>query len=406
MLIYRQHELAPSLVYVQQTCLMTLNNLLSGAIPSASSWQPILPPRRHSMPSRPEVSSSNEPSSALHTLVSNLRNSGYGEMTEAPVSASESSNSVLISELHRRVESISQDLLASDAHLARALISLLAHVDRLSHIDPSLSTSGLDGPLSLASPTHHSSIDLFGELSRHVLDLQIKRQEHDVNHVTQSQSSQIQVEMTMLWTRIDQELEAVSQICRQRYEPVPRPYSPGQLPPDYEFDDVDDYDTRTLPEYDYAHQLYTEKEKNNQHQSQTLPSDTHSEKMRMDLESVTMAIDRLYLVAPQLHNQRVELRKSKLEELERARLAGPSRERKEETVLKGKGKHKDVKELEKILDMVDKASSRRLHSQSVIINGDMKARLEKAKEAEKQKVSLVAGLGILLANVLSEGCIC
>lgn len=336
------------------------------------------------MPSRPEVRANTEPSSAIQTLVSNLRNSGYGEMIEA--SSSNVEDSALITELHRRVESISQDLLASDARLARALISLLAHVDRLSHIDPGLSTARLDGSVSLDATSHHFSVDLFGELSRHVLDLQAKRQGYEIGQPMQSLSSHIQVEMSLLWTKIDQELDTVSQICRQRNDPVPRPYSPGQLPPDYDYDDVDD-DTSTLPpEYDYAHQSYAEKEKSGQYHPQTA-SDVHGEKMRMDFESVTMAIDRLYLVAPQLHNQRVELRKSKVEELERARLAGPLSLHKAEAFTKGKEKQKDVKELEKIIAMVDKASNRRLNDQSVIINGDMQARLERAKEMDKEKVS-------------------
>ncbi|KAH7088601.1 hypothetical protein BKA62DRAFT_777311 [Auriculariales sp. MPI-PUGE-AT-0066] len=47
-------------------------------------------------------------------------------------------------------------------------------------------------------------------------------------------------------------------------------------------------------------------------------------KMHMDLGSVTVAIDRLYLMAPQLQNQQVELKKVKLEQIKHAHSAGPS----------------------------------------------------------------------------------
>ena len=147
----------------------------------------------------------------------------------------------------------------------------------------------------------------------------------------------------------------------------------GNLPPDYDYV-YDDAGSILPPEYEPANYTHVaEKEK---------APVSDSEKMKMDFEAVTMAIDRLYLVAPQLHNQRVELRKAKLEELERAKLAGPSSK-------DAKGKEKDARELDKILDLIWKASNRRIVDQSVVLESDMKVRIEKAKQRDNERVSIV-----------------
>jgi len=101
--------------------------------------------------------------------------------------------------------------------------------------------------------------------------------------------------------------------------------------------------------------------------------------MRMDLEAVTMAIDRLYLVAPQLHNQRVELKSSKLAQMEKA-----SREPLAQS--KGKGKEPDIRELENLLGLISKSSERTLRGQSVVLNGSMQTKLERARQRESSKV--------------------
>ena len=113
-----------------------------------------------------------------------------------------------------------------------------------------------------------------------------------------------------------------------------------------------------------------------------------SEKMRMDLEAVALAIDRLYLVAPQLHEQRVELKKSKreqLEQMERARAASSSRER--STVRPGKERATtEGGELEKMMALIGKASERRMLDQAVVLDGGMEAKLERARQRDQEKV--------------------
>jgi hypothetical protein len=109
-----------------------------------------------------------------------------------------------------------------------------------------------------------------------------------------------------------------------------------------------------------------------------------SEKMRMDLDAVTSAIDRLYLVAPQLHNQRVELKQRKVEELERAKHALPR-----SAEGKGKGKDRDAQELDTLLGMIGKASARRMNDQAVVVSEEMRMRMELAQQKDAVKVTIV-----------------
>jgi hypothetical protein len=147
------------------------------------------------------------------------------------------------------------------------------------------------------------------------------------------------------------------------------------LPPQY---DVADYDPETLPQYESGPTRSANddsKSKQNVAHSPTVGN----EKMRLDLEAVAMAIDRLYLVAPQLHNQRVELKSSKLAQMEKARRDGTS-------VSRGKQKENDIRDLENILELIGKASERSLMDQSFVLDGGMKTRLERARQRDVAKV--------------------
>jgi ubiquitin-protein ligase E3 D len=106
----------------------------------------------------------------------------------------------------------------------------------------------------------------------------------------------------------------------------------------------------------------------------------------MDLDAVTSAIDRLYLVTPQLHNQRVELKQRKVEELERAKHARP---KSAEGKGKGKGKNRDTQELDTLLGMIGRASARRLNDQAVVVSEEMRMRMELARQRDAVKVSIL-----------------
>jgi hypothetical protein len=105
-------------------------------------------------------------------------------------------------------------------------------------------------------------------------------------------------------------LEKVLSLCKERNESLPPQYNVA----DYEYDDIP-------PEYDYDTRASIESFDTKARSSLQPPINaaTANEKMRLDLEAVTLAIDRLYMVAPQLLNQRVELKSSKLQAMEKAR---------------------------------------------------------------------------------------
>jgi hypothetical protein len=189
--------------------------------------------------------------------------------------------------------------------------------------------------------------------------------------------------MAILWSQIDRELESIVSMCQERTERLPRFYQEN-LPPQYDYDQDTLYDFDSPPEYDGTGRPSLDKSKHREdnHHLERLSSAASSrisdEKMRLDLEGIAMAIDRLYLVAPQLHNQRVELKSSKLAQLEKARKGGSLSSR--------KGKEREKQELENIIGMLGKASERKLIDQSVVLEDGMQGLLEKAKMKDIAKV--------------------
>ncbi|KAF7318784.1 hypothetical protein HMN09_00390700 [Mycena chlorophos] len=339
-----QQELLPSINYVEKTCLMTLNNLLSGS----TRWTPIVPERRHSMPSSATSSAGPQvefqSSSALQTLVSNLRAQDPPDTEMVEI---QGGDTALLHELRNRVEQMAPSLEPDDALLADT---------RNTTLDDGL----------LLPPG-----DLFNTLKRQLSDLQVERQSSQHEPLPPNTPPVVAVEKALLWSKIDEELDDVLALCKERAERM------EHQPPQYEYDDAEfppQYDTHSLRE------SLDEPKRKGSMQSPTVAST--NEKMRLDLEAVTMAIDRLYLAAPQLHNQRVELKSSKLAQMEKARRDGAS--------AVGRGKQKDAnvrdaRDLEKMLELIGKASERTLKDQSVILEGGMKSRLERARQRDVAK---------------------
>lgn len=380
----------PSIQHVQRSCLMTLNNLLSEPI----HWSPILPDRRHSMPSSPTQASTtlpedSTPGSALHTLVTNLRNhEANSEMIEAKASATDAE---LLSELHRRVENLSSSLSSSSAALATALVSLLSDLNHLSDIRantrylPSQVFSEETSSILEAPPP----TDLFDTLTRQLGDLQIQRLSTQAGVLSPGASPLLAVETALLWSRIDTELDKVVAMCRERTETLPKFLHDHTLPPQYDLADYEDFEHP--PGYELGGRTSFDDSKSKvRHSQEATSSRQMDEKMRLDLEGVTMAIDRLYSAAPQLHNQRVELKSSKLEQMEKARREGlyseASSSASSSRAAQRRGKE-DAKELEELLELIGKASERTLKDQSVVLDGTTQARLlERARSREMAKV--------------------
>ncbi|KAF5310946.1 hypothetical protein D9619_008085 [Psilocybe cf. subviscida] len=350
-----------------KSCLITLNNLLS----EPEHWQPIIPERRHSMPSSPVEAesstssaraSSSSSTSPLHTLVSNLRNhKSGGEMIQAKYDPTDTE---LLVELRERVDRTSGLLSSSDASLAKTLVALLSDLSRLSDIQAQIThlppeTLEKEASSILEPPPPR---DIYDTLTRQLSDLQIERLSAQASVLAPGATPLVAVETALLWSRIDTELDNIAAMCKERTEALPKFFSETS-PPQYDLGEYDDLDAdaETLPDYDMNRRISLDdsKSKIGYHQSGARNGD---EKMRMDLEAVTMAIDRLHLVAPQLHSQRVELKSSKLEQMEKAKLAP-------------KEQMRDPRELERLLDMLGRAAERTMKDQSVIMDGRMQARL-------------------------------
>ncbi|KAJ7104491.1 HECT-like ubiquitin-conjugating enzyme-binding-domain-containing protein [Mycena belliarum] len=359
-------ELIPSIAFVEKTCLMTLNNLLSGP----TRWTPIVPDRRHSMPSTPTTStdpqSEQQSSSALHTLVTNLRNR---DPPDEMVEIAGNTDGALLSELRNRIDQMSMTLEPSDAHLAESIVSLLSHFNRLSIIhsaDPVFRQAALEDP---NSEPFFPPGDLFNTLKRQLNDLQVERQSSQQEPLPLNTPPVVAVEKALLWSKIDEELETVVAMCKERADRI------EHLPPQY---DATDYQYDTLPQYDSGSIRSDYDGSKSKHIAQQSPTLVGNEKMRLDLEAVAMAIDRLYLVAPQLHNQRVELKSSKLAQMEKARRQGSA-------VSRGKQRENDTRDLDNVLELIAKASERTLKDQTVILDGGMKTRLERARQRDVAK---------------------
>ncbi|KAI0631343.1 HECT-like ubiquitin-conjugating enzyme-binding-domain-containing protein [Trametes polyzona] len=415
-------ELVPSIVNVQRSCLTTLNDLLS----TSTNWRPIIPDRRHSMPSprSPQAlsalpslfsnaaassSSATAATTPLQTLVLNLRAQESESMTECLTSDLTDETS-LIRELDTRIGRLASTQLSSrDGALARSLVSLVAQFHRLAELHPKPPRpKPSSGPRTASwspSPADAAPSSAAGNplvtLQRQLSDLQLEREARGTEQAYSAYPPVQAVETALLWTRVDQEFERILELCSE--QDADADVDLDHLPPEYEEGEYDGpfgSDTE-LPVYEAGEgyeRFAAEKAKSDlaRTRSREQPSATGgvSEKMRMDLEAVALAIDRLYLVAPQLHDQRVELKKSKREQMERARMAGPAsevcdREREKEKekskVRSGKERAQDVGELEKMVELIGRASERKLLDQSVVLDGGMKARLEQARQRDQEK---------------------
>lgn len=324
------------------------------------------------MPSTPAASTASElnspSSSALQTLLANLRTM---DPPDAMVEIHGSSDAALIHELRNRVGRISADLEPSDAHLAQAIVSLLSHFNRLSAIyskDPNARSTPMED--AEYEPLYPPG-DLFNTLKRQLSDLQLERLSSQQESIPPNTPPVVAVETALLWSKIDEELELVVAKCKDRAERL-------EHPPQY---DVADYQHESLPQYDHTSPRSSYEDHNSKHNRVQSPTMGGDEKMRLDFEAVTMAIDRLYLVAPQLHNQRVELKSSKLAQMEKAG-------RQSTPVSRGKQKEQDPRDLENILELIGKASERKLTNQSVVLDGGMSSRLERARQRDLEKVSV------------------
>lgn len=372
----QDQDVIPSITRVQVSVLTTLNDLLFPL-----SQHPITSNYDHPVVVAQPSSSSvtvpfdpSSPASALRTLVVNLRSSFFTpEMTQI---TPHDDDTALLRELSDRLEAQSLSLRAQDARLALVLVMLLTDLNRLSALAPTSSVrSTTSNDLCDSAPP----IGNLDALTRHLSEFQLQR--HDQSDSEGSLPPVVAVERALLWVRIDENLETVLDLCRQREED--RFHVHLSDPPQY---DLLGHDAELPPDYDHDQESILSDTKTLASNSGRMSMD---EKMRLDLDAVTTAIDRLYRVAPQLHNQRVELKSSKLRQLESARTAQAA------SVSAGKQRER---ELEHIVDMIGRASERKLVDQTAIL-GDLDARIERARQRDYQRVCFAVPSLFLFLNL-------
>ncbi|OAX42316.1 hypothetical protein K503DRAFT_683559 [Rhizopogon vinicolor AM-OR11-026] len=298
----------------------------------------------------------------------NLRNHDGGETSHKV----QDDHTVLLEELRDRVDALAPAMNRQDALFAQVIVSLLLDLDQLP-----ATPLPLDSPPQASSSTSPGLIagqpaELLSTLKQQLFDLQLERKAKEDSLFPQSPVQIVQT--ALLWSKIDRQLETVAALCRDRADSRRSP-SLDHLPPHYYHAD---HDFETPPDYDAEYRSTFEKSDVQPPQSMPSPN-IPNEKLRMDFDSVTMAIEHLYLVAPQLHNQRVELKSSKLAQMERARLEGPQAQ---SPTAKGKQKacDQDMRELDHMLELIGKASDRRMTDQSVVMDSRQVTRLEQAKQ--------------------------
>lgn len=372
-----------------------------------------------------------------------------------------------VQELSRRLPAAVQATLRGlEADLALALSSLLVNIERLPQVDgpqpaPARSrpsTARTNSRPTTAQSTASDQNQIYETLGRQVLSVRA----HQASSHEGSFGSPTSMAAQQLWDEINRDMELVLTLCRAR-TPGPivqtSPQTPDlvsleaptqtnyfdHLPPEYDYQDY----PQDLPMYEHGESLQEEaraaaEKKRSSETDRAAEGEPRisSEKMRIDLEAITSAIDRLYQVAPQLHNQRVELDGKKLEEMESARKSGaglrnalsaselavqseasklvgrgrmtdqtamPSKRFSTEVLrqkldIKGKGKARDDhsssagktkgEDLDRILLLIDKSSGdqRRLSDQRVDY-GDFQYRMERAKLKDQKKVGRVVVRG-------------
>ncbi|OCH86338.1 hypothetical protein OBBRIDRAFT_738197 [Obba rivulosa] len=385
-----QNELVPSLAHVQASCVTALTDiLLSSGAPQAWPWHPSAPDRRHSspVPAPAAVSaalSAPAPPSPLQSLVFHLRtqqeHSRGPSMAQRvspnllsnvlPTYTQASDELALISELTAHIDRLTTCGMLSlpDAALARSLSSLVADAHRLADLHPSVPPGRTQARVSSWSGSPPDALgDPFVRLRRHLSDLRLER-------AASAEGDTSRAENALLWARIDTELERVAALCQARIDADTHTLvdaDVASLPPEY---DAGGYDPFLAPAELDGLPAYPD-EKNAPARESVALDGVRDEKMRMDLEAVTRAIDRLYLVAPQLHDQRVELKDAKRAQMERARRAGKQREAAGE----------ETRELERMVELIGKAAGRTMLDQTVVLEGGLDKQMERARLRDLEK---------------------
>lgn len=312
--------------------------------------------------------------------------------------------------------SISIPLPPHDLQLVEHILSVLTHASTLSR-RPEISTQILE--THRQHPTPGSELADFRQTIAHLFQTSAL---DDLSTLDPRLSNPVlAVELSLAATHLgDTALallnELTSRLEHPRASSTYRLSHDSELPPEYEHDppaygfqlaDDDKFGAGKIRHVQSAPDLGRVLQ---------LPSTStaSAEKMQIDLDDVTHAIERMYTVTPQIRSQRVELDVSKRQELELARIMGSVQRlgnrldaqraqgrahlrpteadiiSTEGAAHKGKGRADDTTDLEDFLEIISKAQRPRLSDQRANVSAELSSRLRRMEYAKTHEVSNVS----------------
>ncbi|GJN89278.1 hypothetical protein Rhopal_002257-T1 [Rhodotorula paludigena] len=368
---------------------------------------------------------------------------GRAEPAAEAVDGATDDTTTQLDELHMRVEAVAVEVLPpTEAELARSITSLVTCIERLANIsrgDDERSAAPAAAHAALASDPSFSSVAELLDREASALP-RSSRDPAAPAEVLGAAREVEQAERDLLWGRVDDLSERVKLLSRRRAEGLQEVEAVGNVgagtqqqeellrtPRSVASDSLYDASPSDLPRYsheqthlppayylDVAHQSSDfsddKKEELDLDKLHPIPSSSvaprvrkvssaTSEKMQRDLDSVTEAIERLYVVSPQLANQRVEPDRRRMRERQLAKLgnaierlsqgrledqrAVPSPivgEDEDEMLTEAQrlarrahaAREKEQRAVDRLLDQIDRAASRTLADQRVELNGKRK----------------------------------
>ncbi|KIJ11155.1 hypothetical protein PAXINDRAFT_119016 [Paxillus involutus ATCC 200175] len=440
-------DIQSSIAAVQHSCLMTLTSLLSVFSSPTTSIREDAAQQLASADEGDLGLAQMLAETPLASLVHTLRTrDGHHELSRDNEVHRQVEETALLSELHELVDALAPSLDRRDAHLAQTIVALLLDLEQLPASIASTAAQALSQAGSSPQTVEDDAKSSLG--SPYTLLSTLQRQLSSLQPSTTSGSSSgtrstpfEAVQTALLWARVDEQLENVVSLCKERasfssmsqnsmtYSASNRPPAQSSTRRSWRMDDVraPSFDDHLPPRYDseytypdelppsYAAEAYARasleqslssaKLTSSQYPPEKVSASTSTATLEtstteaqsacvaeksatvsttiLDLDLVTHAIDRLYAVAPQLADQRVELRREKIIQMEKAR--------------EGKGKARTLpnastvdSELDKMLDLLGRASAREISDQSVVL--DVRRRGRARVDLEKQRNTYIEHL--------------
>ncbi|RHZ79050.1 hypothetical protein Glove_152g46 [Diversispora epigaea] len=369
-------DVIESLIAVKHVALFALDSLLHQIVSdqtSALTLQRSASRRRYSFSNAPLSTSSGSTNRTKSQLLADIAHNATklginNEMEQMEPRRLSSPDIITINNIRHQLDSNSPFIPNDDYSLACTLAALLGYLYRIlelcepknsetnSKTDPETKsdTSANSYNANVIFPNVSNDEDIYNTLHKEVTTLQDRS-------ASLSLQKNVEDERLATWNEIDRLMEIVASLCRDRSNMDPPPSYSNEF---YNFKDKEQVTGVDPPKYS------------------SLNIRVDNEKTQRDLENVISAIDRVYDVAPQLNNQRVELNSRQKRELTAAALSTAiqklSRGRLEEqraessTVIK-------YQTLNHLVDQISKAAERSFVDQRVELSPRQARHIEVAK---------------------------